>query len=68
MPTSEAKLGSLQCEQLGGEIIYVPSNWNHKVINIGISVGLAIEVGKNLSDMPKPKKGKKKMEEGKYEL
>jgi len=46
MPTYEqASLGSLVCEQLGGETMYVPSFWNHNVTNLGVGVGVAVELG-----------------------
>ena len=35
---------ALECEQRAGDILYVPSNWGHAVLNLEPSVGLAIEV------------------------
>ena len=33
----------MSCIQVPGDIIYVPSNWGHAVINKEDSVGIALE-------------------------
>ena len=35
---------ALECEQRAGDLLFVPSNWGHAVLNLETSVGLAIEV------------------------
>jgi hypothetical protein len=33
--------------QRAGEILFVPTNWYHGIINLEPSVGIAVEVGAN---------------------
>ena len=34
-----------ECIQQPGEVLYVPTNWYHGVINLDASIGVAVEVG-----------------------
>ena len=34
----------LECEQRAGDLLFVPNNWGHAVLNLEPSVGLAVEV------------------------
>ncbi len=31
-------------EQLEGDVLYIPGQWSHQVLNLGESVGVAVEV------------------------
>jgi hypothetical protein len=42
-------LRPLVCDQLPGETFYVPEGWQHAVVNMEISVGLAIKVGSDVA-------------------
>ena len=35
--------GALQCLQLPGDVLYIPENWGHSVINLYPSVAVAME-------------------------
>ena len=39
----------LVCDQMAGETLYVPEGWQHAVVNIEPSIGIAVEIG---SDVP----------------
>eukprot|EP01047_Picozoa_sp_COSAG01_P137803 COSAG01_NODE_68368_length_264_cov_0.660606_1_plen_60_part_01 len=36
---------ALECVQRAGEVLFVPTNWYHGIINLEPSVGIAVEVG-----------------------
>jgi hypothetical protein len=35
----------VECTQRAGEVLFVPEGWNHGVVNLQDSVGIAVEVG-----------------------
>jgi tetratricopeptide (TPR) repeat protein len=49
----------LRCVQRSGEVLFVPSGWQHGVLNLENSVGIAIEVG----ELKLPRKLKAQYEE-----
>lgn len=36
-----------ECTQYAGEVLYVPTNWMHSLINLQASIGIAVETGAN---------------------
>ena len=47
--TNNLPIQPLICEQLPGEIVYVPDGWQHAVLNLETSVGVAIEIGSDVA-------------------
>lgn len=43
---------ALECTQYAGELLYVPTNYMHSVLNLQASVGVAVEVGHNKALLP----------------
>ena len=37
----------LECTQIAGDVLYVPSDWNHAILNLEDVVGLAVEIGRD---------------------
>ena len=37
----------MECTQQAGDVLYVPTGWNHAIMNLEAVVGLAVELGKN---------------------
>jgi hypothetical protein len=37
------------CDQIPGEVIFVPDGFQHGVLNLETSVGIAMEVGSDMS-------------------
>ena len=38
---------AVECVQEAGELLYVPTNWYHGILNLAPSVGIAVEIGAN---------------------
>ena len=47
---ADAGIPVLECEQLGGDVIFVPEMWGHAVINLEESIGYASEFVFGLSE------------------
>ena len=41
-----------ECEQEGGDLMYVPTDWMHGVANVQDSIGIAVEIGINKQLLP----------------
>ena len=41
---AEPSDGLLACEQRAGDVLYVPNNWGHAVLNLQTSIGVAAEI------------------------
>ena len=37
----------VECVQRSGEVLFVPTNWYHGLLNLETSVGIAVEIGAN---------------------
>ena len=37
----------LECVQRSGEVLFVPTNWYHGLLNLETSIGIAVEIGAN---------------------
>ncbi|KAL7747316.1 hypothetical protein RI367_007370 [Sorochytrium milnesiophthora] len=40
----DQNVAPLQCTQLPGDIVYIPFDWSHAVLNDGLTLGVALEV------------------------
>ena len=36
----------ISCVQRAGEVMYVPQKWGHGTINLGVAVGVAVDIGR----------------------
>jgi len=49
---SELPVKPIVFDQFPGEVVFVPTEWQHAVINIEVSVGISVHMGKNCGDRP----------------
>lgn len=41
-----------ECTQEAGDLMYVPTNWLHALVNVENSIGMAVELGHNTQLLP----------------